>query len=119
MGWRPRAPSPRRRRMAAAASPWPWPRRPASGGKPCWRPAGGAATPTPPPPSTTCPAAGSAGPGQRRALLYDREGDVHYDTISAFIKSLRGSDPDAAVYWLARMLATGEDPRFIARRLGR
>jgi len=54
---------------------------------------------------------------QRRALLYDREGDVHYDTISAFIKSLRGSDPDAAVYWLARMLAAGEDPRFIARRL--
>ncbi len=54
---------------------------------------------------------------QRRALLYDREGDVHYDTISAFIKSLRGSDPDAAVYWLARMLAAGEDPRFIARRM--
>ncbi|KRT76220.1 MAG: recombination factor protein RarA, putative ATPase, partial [Armatimonadetes bacterium CSP1-3] len=49
--------------------------------------------------------------------LYDREGDVHYDTISAFIKSLRGSDPDAAVYWLARMLAAGEDPRFIARRM--
>ncbi len=54
---------------------------------------------------------------QRRALLYDREGDVHYDTISAFIKSLRGSDPDAAVYWLARMLAAGEAPRFIARRM--
>ncbi len=54
---------------------------------------------------------------QRRALLYDREGDVHYDTISAFIKSLRGSDPDAAVYWLARMLAAGEDPRYIARRM--
>ncbi|MDQ7829177.1 MAG: replication-associated recombination protein A [Armatimonadota bacterium] len=54
---------------------------------------------------------------QRRALLYDREGDAHYDTISAFIKSLRGSDPDAAVYWLARMLAAGEDPRYIARRM--
>jgi len=54
---------------------------------------------------------------QRRALLYDREGDLHYDTTSAFIKSLRGSDPDAAVYWLARMLASGEDPRFIARRM--
>ncbi len=55
--------------------------------------------------------------GQRRALLYDREGDAHFDTISAFIKSLRGSDPDAALYWLARMLAAGEDPRFIARRM--
>ncbi|MGH2376184.1 MAG: replication-associated recombination protein A [bacterium] len=54
---------------------------------------------------------------QRRALLYDREGDAHYDTISAFIKSLRGSDPDAAVYWLARMIASGEDPRYIARRM--
>ncbi len=54
---------------------------------------------------------------QRRALVYDREGDAHYDHISAFIKSLRGSDPDAAVYWLARMLAAGEDPRFIARRM--
>ncbi len=54
---------------------------------------------------------------QRRALLYDREGDAHYDAISAFIKSMRGSDPDAAVYWLARMLAAGEDPRYIARRM--
>jgi putative ATPase len=54
---------------------------------------------------------------QRRALIYDREGDAHYDAISAFIKSMRGSDPDAAVYWLARMLAGGEDPRFIARRM--
>jgi putative ATPase len=54
---------------------------------------------------------------QRRVLVYDREGDAHYDHISAFIKSLRGSDPDAAVYWLARMLAAGEDPRFIARRM--
>ncbi|MGA2112435.1 MAG: AAA family ATPase [Anaerolineales bacterium] len=54
---------------------------------------------------------------QRRALLYDREGDAHYDTISAFIKSVRGSDPDAALYWLARMLHSGEDPRFILRRL--
>jgi putative ATPase len=54
---------------------------------------------------------------QRRALLYDKDGDAHYDTISAFIKSLRGSDPDAALYWLARMVRAGEDPRFIARRL--
>ncbi|MFN3973665.1 MAG: replication-associated recombination protein A [Dehalococcoidia bacterium] len=54
---------------------------------------------------------------QRRALQYDRAGDQHYDTTSAFIKSVRGSDPDAAVYWLARMLEAGEDPLFIARRL--
>ena len=54
---------------------------------------------------------------QQRALLYDRAGDQHYDTISAFIKSLRGSDPDAAIYWLARMIEAGEDPLFIARRL--
>jgi len=52
-----------------------------------------------------------------RAVVYDREGDAHYDTISAFIKSLRGSDPDAAVYYLAVMLTGGEDPKFIARRL--
>jgi len=54
---------------------------------------------------------------QRRILLYDKAGDYHYDTISAFIKSVRGSDPDAAIYWLARMLEAGEDPKFIARRL--
>ena len=54
---------------------------------------------------------------QRRLIPYDRAGDQHYDVISAFIKSLRGGDPDAAVYWLARMLAGGEDPRFIARRM--
>ena len=54
---------------------------------------------------------------QKRALLYDRMGDEHYDTISAFIKSVRGSDPDAAVYWLAKMILAGEDPRFILRRL--
>lgn len=54
---------------------------------------------------------------QQRALTYDRGGDSHYDTISAFIKSMRGSDPDAAVYWLAKMLAAGEDPKFIARRM--
>jgi len=53
----------------------------------------------------------------RRAIGYDKEGDAHYDIISAFIKSMRGSDPDAAVYYLARMLEAGEDPRFIARRL--
>ena len=54
---------------------------------------------------------------QHRTILYDREGDAHYDTISAFIKSVRGSDPDAALYWLARMLEAGEDPMFVARRL--
>ncbi|MGQ9681777.1 MAG: AAA family ATPase [Anaerolineae bacterium] len=54
---------------------------------------------------------------QRRAILYDRDGDAHYDTISAFIKSVRGSDPDAALYWLAKMLYAGEDPRFVMRRL--
>lgn len=52
-----------------------------------------------------------------RPVVYDRTGDGHYDTISAFIKSMRGSDPDAAVYWLAKMLHAGEDPRFIARRI--
>lgn len=54
---------------------------------------------------------------QRRAVRYDQAGDEHYDTISAFIKSVRGSDPDAALYWLAKMVAAGEDPRFILRRL--
>jgi len=54
---------------------------------------------------------------QRRAILYDKAGDQHYDTISAFIKTVRGSDPDAAIYWLARMIEAGEDPMFIARRL--
>lgn len=54
---------------------------------------------------------------QRRAVLYDKEGDAHYDTISAFIKSLRASDPDAALYWMARMVYAGEDPRFILRRM--
>ncbi|HEX2049934.1 MAG TPA: replication-associated recombination protein A [Actinomycetota bacterium] len=54
---------------------------------------------------------------QRRALPYDKAGDWHYDVVSAFIKSMRGSDADAAVYWLARMLDAGEDPRFVARRM--
>lgn len=54
---------------------------------------------------------------QKRALLYDKNGDAHYDTISAFIKSVRGSDPDAALYWLAKLLSAGEDPRFVLRRL--
>ena len=54
---------------------------------------------------------------QQRAVLYDKEGDAHFDTISAFIKSLRGSDPDAALYWLAKMVYAGEDPRFIFRRM--
>jgi len=54
---------------------------------------------------------------QKRAVLYDSSDDSHYDTISAFIKSMRGSDPDAALFWLAKMLYAGEDPRFIARRM--
>ena len=54
---------------------------------------------------------------QRRQVQYDKKEDGHYDTISAFIKSVRGSDPDAAIYWLAKMIVAGEDPRFIARRL--
>jgi len=54
---------------------------------------------------------------QRKALEYDATGDAHYDAISAMIKSIRGSDPDAAVYWIARMLEAGEDPRFVARRI--
>lgn len=54
---------------------------------------------------------------QKKALLYDKAGESHYDTISAFIKSLRGSDPDAAILWLAKMLDAGEDPKFIARRM--
>ncbi len=54
---------------------------------------------------------------QKKAVVYDRDEDAHYDTISAYIKSMRGSDPDASLYWLAKMLYAGEDPRFIARRL--
>jgi putative ATPase len=54
---------------------------------------------------------------QKKAVVYDRDEDGHYDTASAFIKSMRGSDPDASVYWLAKMLYAGEDPRFIARRI--
>src|SRR5216110_184822 len=54
---------------------------------------------------------------QKKAVVYDADGDAHYDTISAFIKSMRGSDPDAALYWLAKMIHAGEDPRFIARRI--
>lgn len=54
---------------------------------------------------------------QKKVIVYDRKGDQHYDTISAFIKSMRGSDPDAALYYLAKMIYAGEDPRFIARRI--
>ena len=54
---------------------------------------------------------------QQNPLAYDKDGEMHYDIISAFIKSIRGSDPDAALYWLARMIEGGEDPKFIARRL--
>ena len=54
---------------------------------------------------------------QKKQVQYDRDGDAHYDTASAFIKSMRGSDPDATLYWLAKMLYAGEDPRFISRRI--
>jgi putative ATPase len=54
---------------------------------------------------------------QQNPMAYDKDGEIHYDIISAYIKSIRGSDPDAAIYWLARMIAGGEDPKFIARRL--
>ena len=54
---------------------------------------------------------------QKKRVLYDKDEDQHYDTISAFIKSVRGSDPDSALYWLAKMIEAGEDPRFISRRL--
>ncbi len=54
---------------------------------------------------------------QKKIVLYDRDGDAHFDTASAFIKAMRGSDPDSALYWMAKMLYTGEDPRFIARRI--
>ncbi|MFC1658878.1 replication-associated recombination protein A [Candidatus Omnitrophota bacterium] len=54
---------------------------------------------------------------QKKIVLYDRDGDAHFDTASAFIKSMRGSDPDSAIYWMAKMLYAGEDPRFIARRI--
>jgi putative ATPase len=54
---------------------------------------------------------------QQKAIVYDRQGDAHYDVISAFIKSIRGSDPDASLFWLARMIEAGEDPRYIARRM--
>ena len=63
----------------------------------------------------TLPAAKEA--MQRKSLLYDKSGEEHYNVISAFIKSMRGSDPDAALYWLARMVEAGEDPLFIARRM--
>ena len=76
-------------------------------------------TPWPPPSGTVLSISMEAAEEsiQRRALLYDRDGDYHFDTISAFIKSIRGSDPDAALYWLAKMVRAGEDPKFIFRRM--
>ena len=59
----------------------------------------------------------AADAAQQKAIVYDRQGDAHYDVISAFIKSIRGSDPDGALFWLARMIEAGEDPRYIARRM--
>ncbi len=75
--------------------------------------------PFPPPVNTHIHITGDAAEQsiQRKAVLYDKEGDYHFDVISAFIKSLRGSDPDAALYWLARMVSAGEDPKFIFRRM--
>lgn len=92
---------------------------------PATTPDGGARVPTPPSTpreSTAAPRvhvtrAVAAESLQRRRTAYDRTGDQHYDITSAFIKSMRGSDPDAAVYWLARMIEGGEDPRFVARRI--
>jgi len=76
----------------------------------------GQSDPTPSAPATiTAEHVREANP--RRGLTYDKSGDMHYDIISAFIKSMRGSDPDAALYWLARMIDSGEDPKFIARRI--
>ena len=69
-------------------------------------------------PGTISPAVAQEA-SQRRSLLYDKAGEEHYNLISALHKSLRGSDPDAALYWLARMLASGEDPLYVARRLVR
>ena len=77
----------------------------------------GAEDATPQPPTVHIDLAVAQESIQRKALEYDPTGDEHYDIISAFIKSMRGSDPDAAVYWLARMLEAGEDPMFIARRI--
>ncbi|MDR0320069.1 MAG: AAA family ATPase [Treponema sp.] len=76
-------------------------------------------TPWAPPPGTEIRISMNAAEEsiQRKALLYDRDGDYHFDTISAFIKSIRGSDPDAALYWLAKMVRAGEDPKFIFRRM--
>ena len=54
---------------------------------------------------------------QKKVVLYDKEGDYHFDTISAFIKSIRGSDPDAALYWMAKMIRAGEDPKYLFRRM--
>jgi putative ATPase len=73
----------------------------------------------PPPPGTEIRVSFEAAEEsiQRRAVLYDRDGDYHFDTISAFIKSVRGSDPDASLYWLAKMVRAGEDPSFIFRRM--
>lgn len=75
------------------------------------------ATGDPQPPTVRITRAVAEDSIQRRAVLYDKEGDAHFDTISAFVKSLRGSDPDAALYWMARMVYAGEDPRFILRRM--
>ena len=69
------------------------------------------------PAATTITQADVTEAAQHKALLYDRAGDEHYNVISAFIKSMRGSDPDAALYWMTRMVEAGEDPLFIVRRM--
>ncbi|MDQ3368100.1 MAG: replication-associated recombination protein A, partial [Myxococcota bacterium] len=70
-----------------------------------------------PPPAATLTADHVAEAAQGRNLLYDKAGDEHYGVVSVFIKSMRGSDPDAAVYWMTRMIEAGEDPRFVLRRM--
>ncbi len=108
----------RRRRLRAPGRRSPaatrGPRSTSSRVRPPWPPTRASATPT----ATSTPRLEDIETAaQQRVLAYDRAGDGHYDTVSAFIKSLRGNDPDAALYWLAAMVAAGEDPRFIARRL--
>lgn len=107
-----------------------WHDRDLSAGRPSGEVASGAKEPGTKASGTKVPGAEQAAPAsivvtadavraavQTRAVVYDADGDAHYDTMSAFIKSMRGSDPDATVYWLARMLEAGEDPRAIARRI--
>jgi len=100
--------------LAVETSSWSLPE-----GETSKKPASGAIQSWPPPPGALINISMEAAEEsiQKRALLYDRDGDYHFDTISAFIKSVRGSDPDAALYWLAKMVRAGEDPKFLFRRM--